>query len=67
MLIIKSLLGLVDPAKDDIFLRVLPIVHGGFGVYANKVLIAIHADQATADAHCQRLRRQQASDTEAQG
>jgi hypothetical protein len=38
----------------------LPIIHGGFGVYANAVLLAIHADRATADAHCARLRNQQA-------
>jgi hypothetical protein len=57
---IKKLLGLDDPADDDISLRVVPIVHGGFGVYANAVLIAIHDDQGDADAHCQRLRNQQA-------
>ncbi len=58
---IRRLLGFGEPA-DDISLRVLPIIHGGFGVYANKVLIAIHNDRASADAHCQRLRNQQASD-----
>jgi hypothetical protein len=55
---IKKLIGLDDPV-DDIFLRVLPIVHGGYGVYANTVLIAIHDDQGEAEAHCQRLRNQQ--------
>jgi hypothetical protein len=49
-----------DKPADEISLRVLPIIHGGFGVYADSVLIAIHADKATADAHCQRLRNQQA-------
>jgi hypothetical protein len=49
-----------DKPTDDISLRVQPIIHGGFGVYANSVLIAIHSDQATANAHCQRLRNQQA-------
>ena len=38
---IKRLLGLDDPVEDDTFLRVRPIVHGGYGVYANAVLIAI--------------------------
>lgn len=46
--------------EDDIYLSVLPSTHGGFGVFANAVLIAVHTDQATADAHCQRLRNQQA-------
>ena len=55
---IRRLLGFGE-LVDDISLRVLPITHGGFGVYANQVLIAIHNDQATADAHCQRLRNQQ--------
>jgi hypothetical protein len=45
----------------DVCLRVQPI-HGGFGVYADTVLIAIHSDQVSADAHCQRLRNQQAQD-----
>jgi hypothetical protein len=61
MLKIKRLLGFDEPA-DDISLRVLPIIHGGFGVYANRVLIAIHNDKASADAHCQRLRNQQVSE-----
>ena len=49
----------LDLLAEDIYLRVLPIDRGGFGVYANTVLIAIHNDQAAADAHCQRLRHQQ--------
>jgi hypothetical protein len=57
--LIRKLLGL-DDQIDDIFLRVEPIIHGGFGVYAGTVLIAIHTDRATTDAHCQRLRIQQA-------
>jgi hypothetical protein len=61
MQLVKKLWDLLDPA-DDISLHVKPIVHGGFGVYANTVLISIHADKATADAHCQRLRNQQAAD-----
>jgi hypothetical protein len=58
---IRKLLGFGEPA-DDISLRVLPIIHGGFGVYANTVLIAIHNDQASADEHCKRLRNQQVSE-----
>jgi hypothetical protein len=49
-----------DKPADEISLRVLPIIHGDFGVYADSVLIAIHADEVTADAHRQRLRNQQA-------
>jgi hypothetical protein len=62
MRLFKNLLGLGDPADDDIFLRVRPILHGGYGVYANSVMLAIHNHQAHADAHCQRLRNQQAAD-----
>jgi hypothetical protein len=51
-----------DKPVDDIFLRVQPIIHGGFGVYANTVLIAIHSTQGDAEAHCLRLRDQQAKD-----
>ena len=50
-----------DKPAADLFLRVEPIIHGGFGVYANNVVIAIHTDQAAADAHCQRLRILQAA------
>jgi hypothetical protein len=56
---INSPLG-CDRSTEDICLCVLPIDRGGFGVFANTVLIAIHNDQAAADAHCQRLRHQQA-------
>jgi hypothetical protein len=49
-----------DKPADEISLRVIPIIHGGFGVYADSVLIAIHADEVTADVHRQRLRNQQA-------
>ena len=57
-----KLLAVGNPSEDEIFLRVLPIIDGGYGVYANTVLIAIHTDQAAAVAHCQRLREQQAAD-----
>jgi hypothetical protein len=60
MQLIKKLFARDRSVDSDIFLRVLPISHGGFGVYANTVLIAIHSDQAAANAHCQRLRNQQA-------
>jgi hypothetical protein len=50
----------VCDAAGDICLRVRPISPGDFGVYAYAVLIAIHPDRATADAHCQRLLEQQA-------
>jgi hypothetical protein len=55
MRLFRKLFGLDDPWVDEFSLRVQPIVHGGFGVYANAVLIAIHTDRADADAHCQRL------------
>lgn len=58
MRLIRKLLGLDDPLEDKYSLRVQPIVHGGFGVYANAVLLAIHMDRAAADAHCQQLRGQ---------
>jgi hypothetical protein len=48
-----------------ITLCVQPLVggdYGDYGVYANAVIVAIHADRATADAHCQRLRNQQSLD-----
>lgn len=62
MELIRKLLGLQEPTDENIFLRVSPIIHGGFGVYANAVLIAIHGDKSDADAHCQRLLRQQANE-----
>jgi hypothetical protein len=52
----------VIKSSDDICLLVQPITFGGFGVYADTVLIAIHTDEASADAHCLRLRNQQAGD-----
>jgi hypothetical protein len=60
MKLVRRLFAPDKPAESDIFFRVLPIFHGGFGVYANTILIAIHSDQAAANAHCQRLRNQQA-------
>jgi hypothetical protein len=52
----------VTKSSDDFCLLVQPITCGGFGVYADTVLIAIHTDEASADAHCLRLRNQQAGD-----
>jgi hypothetical protein len=57
-----KLLAVGNPEEDDIYLRVLPTIDGRYGVFANAVLIAIHADQAAAVAHCQRLRDQQTGD-----
>ena len=59
---IRKLLGQDDPLVDNILLNVQPIAYSRFGVFANAVLIAIHSDHVTADAHCQRLRNQQAED-----
>jgi len=56
-------LGIDDPQDNGILLTVQPIVHDRFGVFANAVLIAIHINQAAADAHCLRLRTQQAGVT----
>jgi hypothetical protein len=57
--IIKKLLGLFDPADEDIFLHVLPKIHGGYGVYANKLLVANFDTKLEANMHRQRLRNQQ--------
>jgi hypothetical protein len=43
--------------------RVVPIIRGGFGVYADAVLIVFHEDQAEAEAHCLRLRLQQTQES----
>jgi hypothetical protein len=48
--------------SNEITLRVMPLINGGYGVFADAVLIAIHPDQGSADAHCQRLLNQQASE-----
>jgi hypothetical protein len=47
-------------AKQDISFRVLTISHNFFCVYAGAALIEIYADWVGANAHCQRLRNQQA-------
>jgi hypothetical protein len=58
--IIKKLLGLFDSADEDISLHVLPKIHGGYGVYANKLLIANFDTKLEAYMHRQRLRNQHA-------
>jgi len=60
---IKKLLDMCR-AEEDVAMHVLPVTHGGFGVYANKLLLAIHTDLVAAEAHCLRLRNQQAADME---
>ena len=62
---IRKLLGLDDTRKEEVSLHVQPISDGGYGVCANKVVIAIHHYKADADAHCQRLKDQQAQDAQA--
>ena len=58
---LKKLLDLFR-SNEGTSIYALPVIHGGFGVYANKVLLAIHTSQALAEAHCMRLRNQQESD-----
>lgn len=60
---LKKLLDMFR-SEEEISMYVLPVIHGGFGVYANKNLLAIYTDQALAEAHCLRLRNQQTSDIE---
>jgi hypothetical protein len=52
-------LGKMTEAAPTYWLRVVPLVHGGFGVFANAVLIGTHRELSDAEAHCQRLRDQQ--------
>lgn len=58
----KKLFALDDPANNEIGLCVRLLADGGFAVYADAMLIAIHADQEAAEADCQRLIRQQSQD-----
>ena len=48
------------PVEGDFYFCVQPMIQGTFGVFASTVLIAVHADRAIAEAHCQRLRDQPA-------
>jgi hypothetical protein len=57
---IEKRFTLENPALNEVLLSVQPVVHGCYGVFADAVLIAIYFDQASADAHCQRLLNQQA-------
>ena len=62
MNLIRKLFDRDSAAQQRIFFSVRPIQHVGYGVYAHAILIGIHADHATATAHCQRLRNQQAQE-----
>jgi hypothetical protein len=57
---LAELLGNHHQSDGIVGFCVQPLVFGRYGVFANAVLIEIHQDQATADAHCQRLRDHQA-------
>jgi hypothetical protein len=59
---IRKLLGLDDPIDNDIAFQVQLISKGRYGVFIGMVLISIHSTQGDADAHCQRLRDQQAQE-----
>ena len=60
ILSIAQSMSIYKQVHGKITLCVHPIDECNYGVYANAVLIAIHKDQVTADAHCQRLSSQQA-------
>jgi hypothetical protein len=60
MLSIAESSSIYHPLDGEITLCVQEIAAGCYGVFANAVLIAIHHDQGSADAHCLRLRNQQA-------
>jgi hypothetical protein len=62
LMTIKKLLGFCDPLDTAIALRVQPMAHGAFGVYANTVLVASYPSNAAADAYCLRLRKQQVTE-----
>jgi hypothetical protein len=51
----------VNKPMEYFYFCVQPNIGGGYRVYANTVLIATHTNEAAADAHCQRLRDQQAA------
>jgi hypothetical protein len=52
-------MSIYHPFDGRITLCVQPLGDGAYGIYANAVIIAIHTEQANADAHCKRLRNQQ--------
>jgi hypothetical protein len=58
----KQLFTLGNPEKNEIQLSVEPVVYGCYGVYADRVLVTIYADRFAADAHCQRVLKQQAEE-----
>jgi hypothetical protein len=61
LMTIRKLLGFNGPPDDVIAIRVEPMAHGAFGVYANTVLVASYPSNAAATAYCLRLRKQQAA------
>lgn len=58
LLTIRKLLSLNDPLENEISVLVQPMSYGHFGVYANRVLIAIYPNHTAANAYCLRLRKQ---------
>ncbi len=60
ILSIAQSMSIYKQADREITLCVQPVDDCNYGVYANAVLIAIHLDRVSADAHCQRLRNQKA-------
>ena len=59
ILTIAQSMSIYKQVDGKITLCVQHIDQCNYGVYANAVLIAIHSDQATADAQCHRLLNQQ--------
>jgi hypothetical protein len=62
ILSIAKSMSIYHPLDGKISLCVQPIFNSQYGVYANAILIAIHVDQDSADAHCQRLYKEQVQD-----
>jgi hypothetical protein len=54
--------AIVGSLNGKVTFYVQLMAHDYFGVFADGVLISIHFDKAAADAHCQRLRDQQAAE-----
>ena len=59
---IAQTMSIYKQVDGKITLCIQPIDECNYGVYANAVLIAIHADRAAANAHFQRLSNQQIKD-----
>jgi hypothetical protein len=62
ILSIAQSMSIYKQGDGKITLCVHPIDECNYGLYANAVLIAIHPDQASADAHCERLHDQQSAE-----